>query len=210
MSREAPGGRSAPDLVLASSSPRRKKVLERLGLAFDVVAAPEGVEGEWRGEDPAEYARRAAAAKASATAELRPASLVLAADTIVVLDGDVLGKPASEGGAREMLARLSGCEHEVLTAVAIVPPEKVAVDGIESTRVRFRNLAAEEIAAYVATGEPLDKAGAYGIQGFGAALVEEIHGCYFSVMGLPVARLLRLLRKAGYAYEFPGTLRPVS
>lgn len=196
-------------LVLASASPRRRRVLEQLGLDFEVRPAPERVEGEWDGAEPPEaFVRRTAEAKATAVSGECPGSVVIAADTIVVLDDRVLGKPVDPEAARGMLLRLAGRGHVVETGVAVVAPGGAAV-GVEETEVGFRALDEDEIAAYVATGESLDKAGAYGIQGYGAALVEGVHGCYFNVMGLPVTRLLEVLRRAGYAYEFPGRLRAV-
>lgn len=198
---------AAPTLVLASASPRRRDILERLGLEFAVLPAPDHVEGEpGPGEAPEAYAVRAARAKAHAVAEERPRAVVVAADTIVVIGAEILGKPAGEAEATAMLRRLAGREHVVHTGVAVRGPAGAAA-GVESTVVRFRGLSDPEILAYVATGEPLDKAGAYGIQGYGAALVEGIEGCYFNVMGLPVARLLVLLEDAGWRYLFPGRLR---
>jgi len=206
-----PGGSAPPALVLASGSPRRRQILAQLGLAFESIAAPEGVETPWDGsEEPTSFATRLARRKAAVVSESRPDALVVAADTIVVLDGKVLEKPANEADARRMLARLAGREHVVHTGAAIEAPgaesDRVVVAGLESTAVRFRPLEADEIERYVATGEPLDKAGAYGIQGFGAALVESVRGCYFNVMGFPVTRILALLAETGWRYEFPGRL----
>ena len=206
----APECRETPSLVLASGSPRRRQVLEQLGLDFEVVPPPDGVESPWGGDEaPVPFAERLARAKAAAVSADRPDAIVLAADTIVVLDGSVLEKPRDEPDARAMLFRLAGREHVVYTAAAIeVPGEgrRTAALGVESTAVRFRPLGVEQIAAYVATGEPLDKAGGYGIQGYGAALVESVRGCYFNVMGLPVVRVLALLEQIGWRYEFPGRL----
>lgn len=203
---------ATPPLVLASGSPRRRELMERLGLAFEVAAPPEGLEPPWDGTVPAlDFAADLARRKASAISVNRPDAIVLGADTIVVLDGAVLGKPRDEHDARAMLFRLAGREHLVHTAVAIDGPggdERPAAAGIETTTVRFRPLEPDEIAAYVATGEPLDKAGAYGIQGYGAALVESVRGCFFNVMGLPVTRVLALLQGLGWRYEFPGRLAP--
>ncbi|HET6341475.1 MAG TPA: nucleoside triphosphate pyrophosphatase [Gemmatimonadota bacterium] len=202
-------GASAPPIVLASGSPRRRELLARLGLRFE-VDPPRRAEDAWSaGEDPDVYAGRIAAAKAAEVAERRPDALVVAGDTIVVLDGDVLGKPGDAVSARAMLARLSGREHAVHTALTVIAPGGVRATGTEITRVRFRTLGAEEIDAYVATGEPLDKAGAYGIQAFGAILVEGVRGCYFNVMGLPLVRLLTLLDEVGWAYRLPGRFRAV-
>jgi septum formation protein len=201
--------RHAPPLVLASSSPRRRRVLEQLGIDFRVVPAPDGVETPWNGvESPPGFAERLARAKAAAVASSCPDAIVLAADTIVVLEGSVLEKPRDEAHAREMLSRLAGREHVVHTGAVVVVAQGTA-SGLESTGVRFRALDAGQIEAYVATGEPLDKAGAYGIQGYGAALVESVRGCYFNVMGFPVNCVLGLLERVGWRYEFPGRLVPV-
>src|SRR5688500_18788966 len=154
--------------------------MERLGLTFEVAPPPEGLEPPWDGTaPPLDFASDLARRKTSAVSANRIDAIVLGADTIVVLDGAVLGKPRDEHDARAMLFRLAGREHLVHTAVAIDAPggeERATTSGIETTTVRFRPLEADEIAAYVATGEPLDKAGAYGIQGYGAALVESVRG----------------------------------
>lgn len=198
----------SPQLVLASASPRRRELLGRLGLVFE-VDPPRVPEETWREEEaPGDFARRQAEAKAAEIAARRPADLVIAADTIVVLEGVVLGKPADAAHARRMLERLSGRTHSVHTAVALAGSSGRA-SGIEVTEVRFRTLAPGEIRDYVATGEPLDKAGAYGIQAFGATLVERVSGCYFNVMGLPIVRLVRLLAETGWEYRVPGRLEPV-
>lgn len=200
----------APPLVLASGSPRRRQVLEQLGVAFRIAPAPDGVETPWDGvESPPAFAERLAGAKAAVVAASCPDAIVLAADTIVVLEGAVLEKPRDEAHAREMLARLAGREHVVHTGTAIAAVGGRTASGVESTGVRFRALDAAQIEAYVATGEPLDKAGAYGIQGFGAALVESVHGCYFNVMGFPVNRVLALLEQVGWRYTFPGRLAAI-
>ena len=184
--------------------------MERLGLAFQVAPPPDGLEPPWDGVvPPLDFAAELARRKASAVSADCPDAIVLAADTIVVLDGAVLGKPRDDHDARAMLFRLAGREHLVHTAVVIAAPgagERREASAVETTTVRFRPLAVDEIAAYVATGEPLDKAGAYGIQGFGAALVESVQGCFFNVMGLPVTRVLALLDGLGWRYEFPGRL----
>lgn len=203
-------GIASPPLVLASTSPRRRGLLETIGIAFEVVPPPAGVEAAWEGgEPPTAYALRTAAAKADAVAAGRPDALVVAADTIVVLDGDVLGKPADTAEARRMIARLSGRRHEVRTGVAVRGPDARRAEGFEATEVAFRVLGEAEIEAYVATGEPLDKAGGYGIQAYGATLVSAVHGCYFNIMGLPVTRLLDLLSEVGWAYRAPGRLVPI-
>lgn len=199
----------APPVVLASGSPRRRELLARLGIRFE-VDPPRMEEDAWTaGEDPDAYAERISAAKAAEVVERRPNALVVAGDTIVVLDGIVLGKPGDAEAAKAMLGRLSGREHAVHTAITVVAPGGARATGTEITRVRFRRLEVEEIGDYVATGEPLDKAGAYGIQAFGATLVEGVSGCYFNVMGLPVVRLLALLDEIGWTYRVPGRLRSV-
>lgn len=192
-------------VVLASASPRRRDLLTLLGLAFDV--APADVDESWRnGEAPPIHAERLAREKAEA--RQRPGAVVVAADTIVVVDGEILGKPRDASEAAAMLQRLQGREHVVHTAVAVAYGGRV-VSGTEATRVWFRPLDGDAIAAYVATGEPLDKAGAYGIQGFGAVLVQRIDGDYFTVMGLGLSRLVDLLGALGLRYAF-GTVTPAT
>lgn len=192
-------------MVLASASLRRREILSRLGLAFD-VRIPVVDESIAAGEDPADAAVRLAAAKAHCV-PAAPGELVLAADTLVVVDGEILGKPADAADAERMAALLSGREHTVFTGLAMATLDR-AEYAVEGTRVWFRSLDGAERAEYVATGEPLDKAGAYGIQGFGAAIVERIEGDYFNVMGLPVQRFLELLRRHGWRYAF-GSLVPL-
>lgn len=152
-------------------------------------------------EEPVAHARRLAEEKVGRIATKFREAVVIAADTIVVIDGDVLGKPSSDAEAREMLARLSGRSHVVHTAVAVAH-RGVARSGVESVSVQFRPLTPQQIAAYVATGEPMDKAGAYGIQGFGATIVAAVHGDYFAVMGLPLGMTVSLLRDVGVDYTF--------
>jgi len=192
-------------VVLASASPRRRDLLALLGLVFDV--APANVDESWRnGELPAVHAERLAREKAAAAS--RAGSVTIAADTIVVVDGDILGKPRDRAEAAAMLRRLGGREHVVHTAIAVSFGGRMA-SGVEATRVWFRALDEPTIEAYIATGEPLDKAGAYGIQGFGAVLVERIEGDYFTVMGLGLARLVDLLGEAGLRYAF-GVITPAA
>ena len=188
-------------VILASASPRRRELLALVGIAHEV--RPADVDETRRpDEPPAEYAERLAREKASAVAGAAPADAVtIGSDTIVVVDGDVLGKPRDAAEAHAMLARLGGRTHEVVTAVAAVRSGR-AVSAVERVRVPFRPLGADEIEAYVATGEPMDKAGAYGIQGYGATIVERVDGDYFAVMGLPVNRLVRVLRELGVGYAF--------
>ena len=193
-------------LVLASASPRRAEILSRLGIEFS-VRPPDLDETVRPGELPAVAARRLAVEKARSVA-MRPGELVLAADTIVALGDETLGKPAGEAEAIEMLHRLAGRDHHVFTGLALRSDEHIR-SGVERTRVRFRALARSECSEYVATGEPADKAGAYGIQGRGSALVDGIEGDFFNVMGLPVQLLLRLLDEQGIRYDFESlTARP--
>ena len=185
-------------VVLASSSPRRRQLLGLLGIAPEVV--PADIDESWRnGEAPLAHCERLAREKAAAVH--RPHALVIAADTIVVLDGDILGKPKDAAEAAAMLRRLAGREHVVHTAVALAYRNDT-VSGVETTRVWMRALDGDAIAAYVATGEPLDKAGAYGIQGYGAIIVERIEGDYFTVMGLGLGRMVGLMRDVGLDYRF--------
>jgi len=192
-------------LVLASGSPRRQEILRLLALDHDV--RPPAVEETLRpGAGAREEALRLAVEKAAAVAA-DDDELVLAADTLVVLQKRILGKPADGRDAVEMLRMLQGRDHEVHTGLALRVGERVEAD-VAVTRVWFRSLVAAECEEYVATGEPLDKAGAYGIQGLGAALVERIEGEYFNVMGLPVQLLLSLLRRHGLRYAY-GCLEAV-
>jgi septum formation protein len=197
---------AVPPLVLASQSPRRAELLQRLGLRFEIVPA-EIDESYVDHEMPADHAERLAREKAFAVAQQRPGALVVGSDTIVVLDADVLGKPRDERDAVAMLLRLSGREHQVFTGVAVASGGRLESE-LERVTVRFRNLSNRECEEYAATGEPLDKAGAYGIQGYGSALVEAIHGDYFAVMGLPVVCVLSLIRRFGFRYAF-GHLEPL-
>jgi len=192
-------------VILASASPRRRELLGLLGLAFE--ASPADLDETWRnGEAPAAHAERLAREKAAARAA--PGAVAIGADTIVVVDGDILGKPRDAAEAGAMLRRLAGREHDVFTGVAVAYGGAVA-SGASRTRVRFRALDDAAIREYVATGEPLDKAGAYGIQGYGAVLVERIDGDYFTVMGLALGLMTELLGRVGLRYRF-GAIRPAS
>jgi len=194
---------SEPPLLLASASPRRRQLLDLIGVPH--VVTPADIDETWRnGEAPAAHAERLAREKAATVA--RPDALVVGADTIVVIGGEILGKPRDAAEAKTMLRRLSGRDHEVFTAVAAAWRGKM-VSGTNRTAVHVRPLAEETIAAYVATGEPLDKAGAYGIQGYGAVLVERIEGDYFTVMGLGLGLLVDLLGPLGLEYRF-ASVRP--
>lgn len=182
-------------LLLASSSPRRVEILGALGIPFDRAAADVD-ETVLPGEPGREAALRLAQAKAVAAATRHPGAWVLAADTLVLIDGAVLGKPRDDAEAAEMLARLSGREHVVVTAVTLLRDSGPAGTTVEESRVRIAPLDAEEIRWYVATGEPHDKAGAYAVQGLGARFVESVDGSFSNVMGLPARSVYRLLRES--------------
>ncbi len=187
-------------IVLASTSPRRRELLEMLGVEHQVDAS-EVDERRQPAELPESLVVRLARAKAEIVASRRPGEYVLAADTVVVLDGETLGKPTSVRDAESMLARLGGREHKVVTAVALVKDEQ-CFERCDITRVWLRELSSEMISAYVATGEPLDKAGSYAAQGRGAILVERIEGDFFGVMGLPLRLVVDLMASAGLTYRF--------
>ncbi len=184
-----------PRLILASASPRRRELLARLGLPF-TVREPAVDERSLPGETPEALARRLALAKARAVAAGEPGALVLGADTVVVLEGEVFGKPAGREEALAMLGRLSGRTHEVLTGVAVVGPrgEEALV---QRSRVSFRALRPGEAARYWATGEPADKAGAYAVQGLGAVFIRRLEGSPSGVMGLPLHETAALLAAHG-------------
>jgi septum formation protein len=200
----------APRLVLASQSPRRRELLAQLGIDLEVRPA-HADEAVLPGEGPRDYVLRVAREKARAV----QGEVVLGADTAVVLRGDVLGKPADAADARRMLATLSATRHEVLTAVCVRRNGAtlgVELDAVVSTAVRFRGLSPAEIAWYVGTGEPLDKAGAYALQGAGGAFVLSIDGSVSNVVGLPLVETAELLRRAGYPLPWergvPGAAAP--
>ncbi|MCL2717919.1 MAG: Maf family protein [Lachnospiraceae bacterium] len=180
-------------LILASGSPRRRELLSYIQPDFKVVILPTS-EDFLPGTPPNIIVETLALRKACAVQKLHPHDTIIGADTIVVLDGKIFEKPENEAHACEMLKTLSGREHQVFTGVAILNPDSKSVFS-EETLVRFTKLTAKEITAYVATGEPLDKAGGYGIQGLGATLVESICGDFYNVMGLPVCRLAKELRR---------------
>jgi septum formation protein len=187
-------------VILASQSPRRRELLALIGITHEVRPADID-ETYFPGEKPAAHAERLARGKCAVIAEREPDALVIGSDTIVVVDGDVLGKPADAAEAERMIARLSGRSHVVMTAVAVSWNGQTSSDVVE-VGVTFHELSAADISAYVATREPMDKAGAYGIQGFGATIVERVDGDYFAVMGLPLQRLVRLLGQLGVRYPF--------
>lgn len=186
-----------PSLVLASASPRRVELLAALGI-IPVVRPADVDESPLDGEGPWRLAERLARAKASAVAA--PGELVVGADTVVVVDGDALGKPADDEDLERMLRLLSGRQHEVVTAVAVVLDDRV-VSAVESTLVRFRPLDDADVRWYRATGEGRDKAGGYGIQGAASVFVEGITGSYATVVGLPVVALDRLCRSLGWPLQ---------
>ena len=187
-------------VILASQSPRRRELLTLVGITHDVQPADID-ETPWPDEAPIPHTERLATAKAQVIASRNPDALVIAADTIVVIDGAILGKPTDEAGARAMLRRLSGRTHEVCTAMAVAIGEQVRSEVVR-VQVRFRTLDDDSIARYVKTGEPMDKAGAYGIQGYGATIVEHIEGDYFAVMGLSLVTVVRRAGQMGVSYDF--------
>ena len=181
-------------IILASESPRRKQLLETLGITF-ICIRPEVVEEIKSGGSARQTAERLARQKAEAIDMLNADNLIIAADTVVFCAGKILGKPNNEEEAYEMLSLLSGKSHEVISAVCLKKGFNESEVQSEITTVLFRNLSQEEILGYIATGEPFDKAGAYGIQGKGSVLVTRIEGCYFNVVGLPLSRLYEMLKK---------------
>jgi septum formation protein len=185
-------------LTLASSSPRRRQLLEMLGIPVRVVS-PNVSEVRRPVETPVDYVERLAREKALAV----PGRLVLGADTTVVVRDEILEKPVDAVDALRMLRKLQGRTHQVVTSIALVAGETIH-QATDVTNVVFRRLDDAFLEAYVATGEPMDKAGAYGIQGYGAALVERVDGDFFSVMGLPIRLVLELLDEAGQPYRFEG------
>ena len=205
------GGLPASDLILASASPRRAELLTAAGIPFEI--RPAHIDEAARpGEDPRTYASRVAVDKASAVAGSSPGRPVLAADTVVVIDGLILGKPADADDAKRMLRLLSGRTHEVMTAVVLLandpggdvlegprksPPGSLSYTAVEVTAVEFVLLSRPEIDWYVATGEPADKAGAYAIQGLASRFVTRIEGSYSNVVGLPVSLVYAMCARAG-------------
>ncbi|HTZ72491.1 MAG TPA: nucleoside triphosphate pyrophosphatase [Candidatus Aquilonibacter sp.] len=188
-------------LILASGSPRRAEILRNAGFSFEVC--PAHVDESLRpNESAAAYVLRLAESKAESVAgRVKPpdAALVMGADTTVVCAGEILGKPGDAAEAVEMLRKLSGAAHEVLTGLAIINTlTKERALHVETTRVTFLALSPEEIDRYIATGEPFDKAGGYGIQGIGGRFVSRIEGCYFNVMGLPLSKTWQMLRQVGW------------
>jgi len=193
------------DVVLASASPRRRELLTLVGIPH-VVRPADIDETPLPDEAPAALVTRLAREKALRVAKAigTPHTLIVAADTTVVLDGEILNKPESVADAERTLARLSGRTHTVATGIACALNGRLVSD-VEQVAVTFRRLDADEIRAYVATGEPMDKAGSYGIQGYGATIVQRIDGDYFAVMGLSLVRMLELMRELGVHYHFGQT-----
>ena len=189
-------------MVLASASPRRRELLTLIGIAHDVRPADVD-ETQHARELPIAYVERVARDKARRIAGVEPGAVVIAADTTVAVDDLLLAKPADVADAVAMLRRLSGRTHAVHTGIAVSFGGRT-VSAVETVEVTFRELTDHEIDQYVATGEPMDKAGAYGIQGFGATIVERVNGDYFSVMGLGLRRLVALFAQVGIRYDFTG------
>ena len=183
-------------IVLASQSPRRRQLLGKMGLEF-TTQSPEIDESAFHGRDARDLVETLSREKARWVARQQtPDTLVIGADTVVVMDGAILGKPRDGAEAQAMLAALSGRDHQVFTGVTLCQGDRILTQA-EETQVTFRPLTGQEIRQYVSTGEPMDKAGAYGIQGLGGLLVEGIRGDYHNVMGLPICRLGRMLLDFG-------------
>ena len=194
---------SEPHIVLASASPRRRELLDLVGIphAVDPADIDESIHDN---ELPAAHVERLARAKAVKVAERHSGALVIAADTIVLLDGHIMGKPRTRAEAIAMLSDLAGVTHTVVTGMACAFNGKLE-SSVDHVSVTFRDLSEEEILEYVATGEPMDKAGSYGIQGYGATIVRRIDGDYFAVMGMSLVRLVELMQRLRIRYHFGGT-----
>ncbi|MEO6777952.1 MAG: Maf family protein [Gemmatimonadaceae bacterium] len=192
-------------VVLASASPRRRELLDLVGIPHTVDPADID-ESVHDGEGAAAYVERLARAKAMTVVQRHPDALVIAADTTVVLDGAIIGKPRTEAEAADMLSSLNGATHTVFTGMACGFNGKLE-SAVDDVSVTFKRLSMDEIRDYVATGEPMDKAGAYGIQGYGATIVCRIEGDYFAVMGLSLVRLVELMQRLGVRYHFGGSAR---
>ena len=186
-------------IILASGSPRRKEILRSLGLDFEIIK-PDINEAHFDDETPEKYCVRLAETKAHEISRTHKNSLVIAADTIVVIDENILGKPKDRGEAFNMLKILQGRQHEVLTGIAIARGENLS-SGFERTFVKFRALTDNQISSYISTGESDDKAGGYAVQGKGALLIEHINGDYYNVVGFPVCKFGFMLEKFGYVLE---------
>ncbi|MGH9573550.1 MAG: Maf family protein [Candidatus Acidiferrales bacterium] len=195
-------------LILASGSPRRAEILRNAGLSFEVqsTCVDESLLPNERAEDCVlRLATKKVQIVATVAAKRSERTFILGADTTVVCDGRIFGKPENAAEAREMLQALSGKTHDVLTGIAIVrTPDGLQASGIETTRVTFLSLSQDQIGAYIASGEPFDKAGGYGIQGVAGKFIPRIEGCYFNVMGLPLSRTWQMLRALGWREEAAG------
>ncbi len=191
--------------ILASQSPRRADILRQLGLVPEISPADVD-ESLLQRERPAEHVERLARAKAGLIAERERDALVVGGDTIVVHKDAILGKPKDQEAAIDMLSDLSGSRHEVLSGIAVAGPHGI-ISTVATATVRMRTYDRNTAAAYVATGEPMDKAGGYGIQGLGASLVESVDGDYYAVIGFPVASFVALLEAIGFRYDF-GVIAP--
>ncbi|MEO7042169.1 MAG: Maf family protein [Gemmatimonadaceae bacterium] len=196
---------SEPRIILASASPRRRELLELIGIRYTAVPADidESIIGA---EGAATLAERLAKEKAAVISERYPDALIIAADTVVVLDGRIMNKPCDELEAFAMLRALSGATHTVFTGMACAFNGEIK-SAIDEVSVTFRSLSDAELHAYIATGEPMDKAGAYGIQGYGATIVRRIEGDYFAVMGLSLVRLVDIMKQLGVEYRFNGDIQ---
>jgi septum formation protein len=194
-----------PRLILGSASPRRAALMQQLQLPFEQIVSPDA-EPVPQGHQPGDFVIESASAKARAVARVAgadPGTLIIGADTVVVLDDQIAGKPESTDDAARMLRHLSGRTHTVFTGISLLQGRGPELSGYELTRVTVRPLCEDDISWYVASGEPMDKAGAYGIQGLGARFIERIDGCYYNVVGLPLARLSAMLETAGYRFLHP-------
>lgn len=184
-------------IILASGSPRRKQILEQVGLNFTVEVS-DYEEKSIPGVSPSEFVETLSLEKANVVAKNHNDAIIIGADTIVVLDNQILGKPKTKQDAREILKKLSGNTHSVFTGFTIIDTvNKRTITNHVETKIRFKNLSEEEILAYIETGEPMDKAGAYGVQDKGALFVEHIEGDYSSVMGLPIVKIFEILKELG-------------
>lgn len=198
MIKNAKNNKNDLKLVLASASPRREEILKKLNLKFTIVPSKID-ESNFKNNNPMELVKLLAEEKAKSVSELVEDAIVIAADTIVVYKNKTLGKPKDKFEAKKMLEMLSGNKHQVITAVAVMNSENKEIYLDENiTEVNMANLSEEDINNYVETGEPLDKAGSYAIQGYGGLFVEEIKGSYYSVMGLPIHQLAKLLNKFNF------------
>jgi septum formation protein len=194
-------GKEAPDWILASASPRRSEILRQLGLRFEVDPCRDPEPPRNGSESPSGYVRRVSRLKAEAVSKRHPNSRIIAADTIVLVNNEILGKPSDRAEAKDMLRRLNGRRHEVLTGLCLIAagrndePRRV-YSSVTCSGVYFRRMSGGDIDWYLDTGEHRDKAGAYGIQGFASLFIGRIEGCYFNIVGFPVSEFARLCRRA--------------